>query len=242
MKRHHKRLLIVASLAVLIVPAAAFADIVFDPTNFIEEVQQVEQDVELVGQFQQEVQNGAAMLQSWGYSQLGGIMQSMDVWQQALAATTYSSTDPNSTLSGEYPLDLSSYASTTDTAYQSMQSHWDQEARSILIENRTVQNDTYLDLQPTADRIQAYVDQSNSAPGATAAVQASNEEIASLIAQLQSLQAQEITDARAEVERDAREQAEEAYAEQQRQAVRGDWNNPPPPTTPVDNAFPLANQ
>ena len=73
-------------------------------------------------------------------------------------------------------------------------------------------------------------------------MQAGNEEVATLVAQLQSLQAQEITDARAEVERDAQEQAEQAYAEQQRQAVRGDWANPQQPSTSLVNVFPLANQ
>jgi conjugal transfer/entry exclusion protein len=73
-------------------------------------------------------------------------------------------------------------------------------------------------------------------------MQAGNEEVATLVAQLQTLQAQEITDARAEVERVARDQAEQAYAEQQRQAVRGDWNNPQQPASSMANAFPMAGQ
>jgi P-type conjugative transfer protein TrbJ len=130
----------------------------------------------------------------------------------------------------------------TDASYQSMQTGWDQEERSVLIENRTVQNQTYLNLQPTAQRIQSYVEHSNSASGATSAMQAGNEEVATLVAQLQALQAQEITDARAEVERDAQAQAEQAYALQQQQAVRGDWANPAQPTSSVVDAFPAANQ
>ena len=73
-------------------------------------------------------------------------------------------------------------------------------------------------------------------------MQAGNEEVASLVAQLQSLQAQEITDARAEVERKAQEQAEEAYGDQQCQAVRAGWDNPQQPTTSLVDAFPAANQ
>jgi P-type conjugative transfer protein TrbJ len=123
-----------------------------------------------------------------------------------------------------------------------MRSGWDQEERSVLVENRTVQNETYLNLQPTAQRIQSYVEHSNSASGATSAMQAGNEEVATLVAQLQALQAQEITDARGDVERDAKDQAEQAYAEQQRQAVRGDWTNPQQPSTTLANAFPTADQ
>ena len=244
MTRSKKRLFIVAATAVLFVPAAAFADIVFDPTNFAEAVLQVADDVQMVDQLYQEVTNEVAMLKSWNFTQLPGILQSMNIWQQVFgqAGATYSSTDPGNTLNSQYPSDLTSYANISDTAIQSMRSGWDQEERSVLVENRTVQNETYLNLQPTAQRIQSYVEHSNSASGATSAMQAGNEEVATLVAQLQALQAQEITDARGDVERDAKDQAEQAYAEQQRQAVRGDWTNPQQPSTTLANAFPTADQ
>jgi P-type conjugative transfer protein TrbJ len=243
MTRIKKRFIAAAAVIAVFLPAAAYADIVFDPTNFAEAVLQVSDDAQLVEQFQQQIQNQLAMLQNWGFTQLPGILQSMNVWQQVFgrAGTTYSSTDPGSVLNSQYPSDPSSYANMTDGSYQSMQTAWDQEARSILIENRTVQNDTILNLQPTADRIQTYVEHSNSAPGTTAALQAGNEETATLVAQLQSLQAQEITDARGEVERKAQEQAEEAYGDQQRQAVRGTWDNPAPPSSSLVDTFSAAN-
>ena len=241
MTRSKKRLLVIAAAAALCVPAAALADIVFDPTNFAQAVEQVTQEVQLVEQFRQQIQNQLAMLRPWGFTQLPGILQSMNLWQQVFgrAGTTYSSTDPGTTLNSQYPADPDNYANTSDTSMASMRSGWDQEQRNVLIENRTIQNDTYRDLQPTADRVQAYVEKSNSAPGATAATQAGNEELATLVAQLQSLQALEITDARGDVERDAQDQAEQAYAEQQRQAVRGD---PQPPSTSLVDAFAAADQ
>jgi P-type conjugative transfer protein TrbJ len=236
--------LIAAAAAAVFVPAAAFADIVFDPTNFAEAVIQVADDVQMVDQLYQEVTNGVAMVKSWNFTQLPGILQSMNIWQQVFgqAGTTYSSTDPGSALNSQYPSDPSNYANMTDASYQSMENGWDQEERNVLVENRTVQNQTYLNMQPTADRIQSYVQHSNSASGATSAMQAGNEEVATLVAQIQTLQAQEITDARGEVEQDAQDQAEQAYAEQQRQAVRGDWDNPQQPSTSLVNAFPMANQ
>jgi P-type conjugative transfer protein TrbJ len=244
MTRSKKRILIVAATTLLFLPVAARADIVFDPTNFVEAVLEVADDVEMVDQLYQEVTNGVAMVKSWNFTQLPGLLQNMNVWQQVFgqAGTTYSSTDPGSTLNSQYPSNPTSYASMTDASYQSMQSGWDQNARNVLIENRTVQNQTYLNLKPTAERIQSYVEHSNSASGATAAMQAGNEEVATLVAQIQTLQAQEITDARAEVERNARDQAEQAYADQQRQAVRGDWSNPQQPTGSMVHAFPMANQ
>jgi len=244
MTRSKKRLLIVAATVALLVPTAAFADIVFDPSNFAEAVLQVADDVQMVDQLYQEVTNEVAMLKSWNFTQLPGILQSMNIWQQVFgqAGTTYTSANPGNTLNSQYPSDLSNYANMTDAAFQSMQNGWDQEERNVLIENRTVQNETYLNLQPTAQRIQDYVDHSNSASGATSAMQAGNEEVATLVAQVQSLQAQEITDARAEVERDAQDQAEQAYAQQQQQAVRGVWSNPQQPTSSMVNAFPMADQ
>ena len=244
MTRLKKRILIAGAAVILVLPAATFADIVFDPTNFAEAVLQVADDVQMVDQLYQEVTNEVAMLKSWNFTQLPGILQSMNVWQQVFgqAGSTYTSIDPGSTLNSQYPSDPNNYANMTDANYQSMQTGWDQEERSVLIENRTVQNQTYLNLQPTAQRIQSYVEHSNSASGATSAMQAGNEEVATLVAQLQALQAQEITDARAEVQRDAQAQAEQAYALQQQQAVRGDWANPAQPTSSVVDAFPAANQ
>jgi P-type conjugative transfer protein TrbJ len=244
MTRSKKRFLIFAATAALLVPTAAFADIVFDPTNFAEAVIQVADDVQMVDQLYQEVTNEVAMLKSWNFTQLPGILQSMNIWQQVFgqAGATYTSTDPGTTLNSQYPTDPSGFANMPDANYQSMENGWDQEARSVLIENRTVQNQTYLNLQPTAQRIQSYIEHSNSASGATSAMQAGNEEVATLVAQLQALQAQEITDARAEVERNAQDQAEQAYALQQQQAVRGDWANPQQPTSSMSNAFPLAGQ
>jgi type IV secretion system protein TrbJ len=244
MTRLKKRILIAGAAVILVLPAATFADIVFDPTNFAEAVLQVADDVQMVDQLYQEVTNEVAMLKSWNFTQLPGILQSMNVWQQVFgqAGSTYTSTDPGSTLNSQYPSDPNNYANMTDASYQSMQTGWDQEERSVLIENRTVQNQTYLNLQPAAQRIQSYVEHSNSASGATSAMQAGNEEVATLVAQLQALQAQEITDTRAEVERNAQDQAEQAYALQQQQAVRGDWANPQQPTSSIANAFPLAGQ
>jgi P-type conjugative transfer protein TrbJ len=245
MTRKRKCLVLAAAAAALLTPTAGYSvQIVFDPTNFTQIVEQVGQDVELVTQFHQEIQNQLSMLQGWGFTELGGILQSMSLYQQVFSAAgdVYSSLQPGDLLNNQFPDLPASFKSVTNGQIASMRQSWDQEEREVLIENRTVQNDTYLDMAPTAQRIQEYVEHSNAAPGATAAVQAGNEELATVVAQIQSIQAQEITTGRTEVEQDAEEQAEEAYAEQQRQAVRGDWANPPPPSTSLADAFPMANQ
>lgn len=242
--RIRNRLILIAAVAALALPTAAMADIVFDPTNFAEAVDAVEQDLQLVEQFKQQIQNQLAMLQGWGYSQLAGILQEMGVWQQVFgqAGTTYTSSDPGTSLNQQYPDDPTDYTSATDASIQSMRDAWDQEDRSVLVENRTVQNDSYQSLATTAQIIGNDLAQSNAAPGQTAAVQAGNEELATVVTQLQTLQAQEITDARGEAERVAQDQAEAAYAQEQKQLVRGDWDNPQAPGEALVSAFPLADQ
>src|ERR1700683_5355886 len=118
MNRLKKRLMVGAA-AILLVPTGALAtQIVFDPTNFTQTVEQVSQDIQLVTEFRQEVQNQLAMLQNWGYSQLAGILQSMNTFQQVFtqAGTIYVSTDPGVALNQEFPSSPSSYASVSDSS------------------------------------------------------------------------------------------------------------------------------
>src|SRR5476649_1353435 len=121
MTRSKKRILIVAATTLLFLPVAAHADIVFDPTNFVEAVLEVADDVEMVDQLYQEVTNGVAMVKSWNFTQLPGLLQNMNVWQQVFgqAGSTYSSTDPAIALSTMFPSDLATFANTTDTAIAS---------------------------------------------------------------------------------------------------------------------------
>ena len=233
-----------AASAALFAPGAGYADIVFDPVNFVQAVEQVAQDIQLVEQFHQQIQNQLALLKGWGFTELGGILQSMEVWQGVLGRPDggYTTIDPGTPLNRDYPPDPSAFTGASDGSMESMQTRWDRESRRLLIENRTIQNDTVLNLAPTAERIGRYVEHSNAASGVTAAMQAGNEELATLVAQLQGLQAQELTEARGEVEKEARAQAEEAYAEAQCQAVRAGWNHPPPPTSSLAEAFPLARR
>ncbi|HXE53557.1 MAG TPA: hypothetical protein VN541_11100 [Tepidisphaeraceae bacterium] len=231
--------------AAAMVPAAGYAmEVVFDPANFAKDIEQVAQDVQMVQQLRQQVQNQRQMLRGWGFSGLQGIMRSMGQWQQVFGGQSgpYGATDPGPNLSRQYPIDPGSYAGKSDGEVQRMRDEWNQEDRNVLVENRTVQDHVYLDLDPTAQRMGQYVENSNSAPGTTAAVQAGNEELATLVTQLQSLQAQEISEGRTDVERAAQDQSEAAYGEAQRQAVRGDWAQPQPPTGTMDNPFPLAAQ
>ncbi len=239
--KHRKTLLLGAAALIAARPLAARAtQIVFDPTSYANAIQQLEQEVQMVNSLEQQIQNQLKELQGWGFSQLGAITQSMDRWQSALSAQTYGSTDPANQLNAQYPDAPAAYAGTRDAQIQQQDDSDDQEQRNDLIENRDVQNQVVQDLQPTADRMAEYVQKSNGAPGPTAAMQAGNEELATVAAQAQALQALEIADAHADADEQARLQAEDAYATEQGRLViqRGDTQA----TNAVPDPFPLANQ
>lgn len=243
----NKRLSLIAIAAVVTsatISASVYAtEIVFDPTNYGKAVEQVTQNTRLLQQLQQQLQNQLKMIQNWGFSQLGGILGGMQSLQAVFATSaSFSAQDAASQMNQQFPHLPESYNGTTDAQIQSQRQQWDQAERQALIDTRNIQNRVYQEFQPTAQRMDQYVEQSNNAPGVTAAVQAGNEELAAVVAQVQALQSQEIADARIDAESAARQQAEEAYAEEQRQKVRAHWNNPPRPTGQLMDPFPLAQQ
>jgi P-type conjugative transfer protein TrbJ len=227
-------------LGVLSIAGAASADVVFDPSNFAQNVEQVAHQVEVLRQMEQQIQNQLQMLQHWEFTRLGDLIGGMQRIGQVLrdAGDVYTSGDPAGQLNEQYPRDPRDYQSTTHDDWIAQRLAWEQRQRDSLAENRTVQNRVYGELDPTRTRVAEYVEQSNAAPGATAAVQASNELTATLVAQLQAMQAMEVTDARGDAEREAQDQAEAAYHEQRRQAVMEDWMAPSD-TAPI--AMPFGN-
>ncbi len=243
MRSKSKALLAVAAAGVALAPVAVHADIVIDPANLVQAVLQVTQDVQLVEQFRQQLQNQQSMLKGWGYTRLPDLLKDMNALQGvfAVAGKTYAAADPGPALDRQYPTIPGTYAGDSDAAMAGRRAAWDAEDRSVLVENRTVQDDAVAALKPTAERMGDYVKKASAAPGTTAVLQADNEAVATLVGQLQTLQAQEVTDGRREVERRARDQAEAAYADQQRQAVRAGWAGPQAPSTPLVEAFPASD-
>ena len=189
MMRRTRAALILA--AVVAVPVAAQADVVIDPANLAQAVLQVAQQVQLVATFRQQVQNQEATLKGWGYTRLPDLLREMATWQRVFAAAgeTYTAADPGPSLDRQYPLRPGTYAGESDASMAARRAAWDAEDRSVLVENRTVQDAAVAGLKPTAERMDAYVRKANGAPGTTAALQAGNEELATLVGQLQTLQA-----------------------------------------------------
>ena len=233
---------LVALLAAL--PLTAFGtEIVFDPTNYAKAVEQLQQDVQMVTQLRTQIQNQLKMLQNWGFSQLDSILGSMNRWQGVLdeSREVYSTKAPEVQLQTQFPDAPAFYIEKSDAQMDQIRQGWTDRGREALVENRAVQNQVEQDLAPTSQRIAQYVQKSNSAPGVTAAVQAGNEELATVVAQVQALQALEITDGRTEAELQAQLQAEDAYGRAEGQKVLRGMYQHAKSQTPVTNMFPHEN-
>jgi len=108
-------------------------------------------------------------------------------------------------------------------AVEALRRQWLESQRAGVLHSQDVQNRTSVEMPGTQARVGEYVRRSNSAPGQTAVLQASNETLATLTAQMQNLQALEIAQTRTELEADAHRQAQAAFHRQRRDALMHDW-------------------
>lgn len=194
-------------------PASGYP--VFDISNFMQAVKQVQNGVQQIEQLKAQIENQKKMLQGWNFSQIDDTLRRFDAVRGELdrAGNLYRSTNPRQQLDGQFPTTFEDHT-LVDNPTVNLREQWLARQRDALTENRRVQNVVYADLAATRRRVSEYIEKSNAAPGMTAAVQANNELTATLIQQLQALQTLEISRARAEVEADAQRQSEEQYARQ----------------------------
>lgn len=199
---------------------------VFDPFNYKVNKEQVHRHWQVIERLDKQIENQLLILENWEFTRLAPMLEAMRFVRAPLddAAEIFADTDLNGALEAQYPIDPKAYASRDATDMAELRRAWLASQRASVALARTVQNRVYKEMEPTQTRIDEYVAQSNVAPGPTAATQAGNEIIATLIAQLQAVHAREIADTRAELEREAQAQAEEAFARQRREHLMRDWN------------------
>jgi P-type conjugative transfer protein TrbJ len=208
-------------LACSFVPSARGAYPVLDVSNLAQAIEMVRHQVETVERLQAQIEQQKLMLQHWDFTQLDDVLQRMDALRDQLeqAGNIYTRPDPTPIFNRQFPTTFDESELSVNPV-NSLREAWAESYRQTLVENRRVQNTVYTDLGATRLRVDAYIQQSNSAPGVTATVQAGNELTATLIQQVQALQTLEISQARAQVEQEARRQSEEEYSRQLR-----DWLN-----------------
>jgi P-type conjugative transfer protein TrbJ len=199
--------------------------IVFDPAIYAKNIQQVAQAYQEISLLQQQLQQEEAMLASLNIS----ILPQLTAAESQLAAIAdqpvYQEQNVHAAIDTAYPLNFANMSSSQVLA---LQQQWQQNQRAALIENRQVQDQVVQQIPATTSQVGRLVTASNTAPGATAAVQAGNQIVATLANQMQQLEVLEASDQRTLVQKQAIRQSQAAYADQQRQAVMSDWNAPAP--------------
>ncbi|MCO6439399.1 MAG: hypothetical protein J5J06_20100 [Phycisphaerae bacterium] len=196
------------------------ADIVFDPTNFGANVDQVLHTLEILTRLDQQIRNQYQMLKNWRFSRLEELLASMSAIRENVAAAVVD-------LAGQYPIDAPAYAGLDAEAVEALRQRWLESQRAGVLQTQALHARTVSEMPGTQARVSKYVERSNAAPGQTAVLQASNETLATLTAQMQNLQALEIAQTRTELEADAHRQAQAAFHRQRRDALMRDWPTGP---------------
>lgn len=205
----------VVLLATPIVSVASV--IVFDPTNFGVNLEQVAQHLELIARLDHQIRNQRQMLEHWNFTQLDELLASM----ARVQSTVQSATDLD--LSSSYSIDPGAYASLDADQLETLGRQRLRSQRTATLRSRIVQIQVAEEMVATQERIADYVREAGDAPGQTAVLQASNETLAQLAGQLQSLQAVELAEMRVEIELEADRQAEAALRAQRRDVLMRDW-------------------
>jgi len=219
--RRHGIVILAATMVLTMDRSIPAADIVFDPTNFGANVDQVLHTLEIISRLDQQIRNQRRMLENWRFTRLEELLASMNVIRQTIDAADALD------LSGRYPIDATAYAGLDAEAVQALRRQWLESQRAEVLHGQNTQNRTVTEMPGTQTRVGEYVRRSNAAPGQTAVLQASNETLATLTAQLQNLQALEIAQSRNELEEDAHRQAQAAFHRQRRDALMRDWSVTP---------------
>ncbi len=214
----------VSTMITLTVPTTSWGfGIVFDPAIYAKNIQQVQQDIQMLQIMQQQLQQEEMMLASLNIDMFPQLDASMNQLQAIIEQPAYLAANVQAVISTDYPLN---FTNVSNTQMLALQQQWQQNQRSALVENRQIQNQIVAQMPATSSQVGQLVAVSNSAPGATSALQAGNQIVATLASQLQELEALEASNQRTSAQKQAINQSQRAYADQQRAAVMSDWNTP----------------
>ena len=214
--------LIVGSL--LTAPATQAQLVVNDPANVAVNIDQLVQHLQLIRRVEAQIRNQILMLQNWEFTRLEQIIAEMDRIADVLEQSqVYAMDSPRQRLDQLYPIDEAGIRQDASREVGEIRSAWAQQHREALLQARLAQNRAYESMPRTAERIREYLEQSSTSPGPTAAVQAGNEILATVVGQVQTLETLEMTAHREALEREAARQAEAARTRLYREEVMADW-------------------
>lgn len=217
MNSFQRRAVLAGILSLAFIRSIQATEIVFDPTNFGANVEQVLQHLEIITRLDRQIRNQYLMLENWRFTLLHELLTSMQSIREAIEGAGVLD------LANRYSILPQDYARLDSESMQLIREQWLESQRQALIHSQTLQNRVVTEIPGTQHRVEEYVARSNSARGQTAVLQASNETLATLTAQLQNLQALDIAQTRIELEEDAHRQAQAAFYRQRRENMMKDW-------------------
>jgi P-type conjugative transfer protein TrbJ len=208
MKLHRSRImgLFIASammVPIAVMPARAqfgFGTTVYDPTAVGQLISQVSNQVRMLNQMVQQVQQGQSMLSALPGNDIVPALASLSQQSQLLMGNLSNIGSLGGSLTGDlnsqYPTDFSSLQGVTNilTKLAAMQT----QTRSAMQQSMALQNQVAANQARIASAANQAVIASNGAPGATSALQATNQLLGTLSQQIADLQSVLIAHMRAE--------------------------------------------
>ncbi len=230
--RWHKAAIVAALAAAMMTasPAMAlFGGIVFDPSNFVEHIFEVSAALQRIARMESQLQNQERMLASLGTNAWPGMAQSMQSVTLVLQhGGRFASTDPAGQVAANEPLTFGDGTQNPNASQMNaLRAAWDQDNRAGMFQNRQLENQVVANMSADSAQINEIVAASGHTPGLTAAIQAHNQLLAGLSAQLGRIIALKAANDRLDTQLAAQDQSRQAYRAAVSQWVMHDWNNTP---------------
>jgi type IV secretion system protein TrbJ len=196
-------ILLASAFCIAIVPPASaqfgFGSVVYDPTAVGQLITQVNNQIQMLNNMVTQVQQGQAMLNPLGSNIIPGLsnlMQNTQTLVNNLNNIGSSGASLSSALSAQYPSNFSNLSSVSQILAQlsAMQT----QTRSAMESSVAMQNQIAGNQGQISSAMGSAVQASNAAPGPTAALQATNQILATLSQQISDLQSILIAHMRAE--------------------------------------------
>jgi type IV secretion system protein TrbJ len=224
-------------------PALAFFGfdgIVFDPSNFAQHILEVQTGLEKIAQMENQIQNGQRMLASLGSNPWPAMQQSIQDTALLLEnGGVFTSSNPTGQMTTNEPLNFGDGTQNPDSSQiAALSAAWSADNRAGVIQNQQIGSQIMANMPQDSAQIQGIV--AHPAPGLTAAIQAHNQLLANLSAQLSRIIALKTARDHLQMQLAAEDQSQNAYQAAVSQWVMHDWNNPStsePISDPFNDSF-----
>lgn len=203
-----------------------FSGIVFDPSNFVENVRQALALVETIDRASTQIRQQQRLLADLPVTVANALAEAGGALHETLTAGE-PGLDAGGQLGVRYPIDA---PGETPAWLDTMRPTWTEAQRATLLHEREVYSGVGAEATPAAERLAQLVEASNGVhnasekpPGVKAVAQAHHELLAACSVEADKLIALRVVRAQRRIEAHARVQSEQAYQAARRAALLRDW-------------------